>query len=147
MSDSCKRILSPFTGCKKRKAWNNTREKYMPVKRRQNLAETDIGSFYKEEQLEEFFDSKSAFYNVNKSDNHDDSYNESNGQQELPEGFANSCYKIVTPILLQKLINDFAICKHQKHCRLVFSWFFDIPGNLGIVKEKPSRIFIFPLVH
>ena len=114
MSDSCKRILSPFTGCKKRKAWNNTREKYMPVKRRQNLAETDIGSIYKEEQLEEFFDSESAFYNVNKSDNHDDSYNESNGQQELPEGFANSCYKIVTPILLQKLINDFAVCKHQK---------------------------------
>ena len=33
MSD-CDRILSPFTGCKKRKAWNNTREKYMPVKRR-----------------------------------------------------------------------------------------------------------------
>ena len=41
MSDGRKQTLSPFTGCKKWKAWNNTREKYMPVKRRHNLAETD----------------------------------------------------------------------------------------------------------
>ena len=41
MSDGGKRILSPFTGCKKRKAWNKPREKCMPVKRRQNLAEAD----------------------------------------------------------------------------------------------------------
>ena len=47
--------------------------------------------------------------------NDDENYNENNGQQQLPEGFANSCYRIVTPILLQKLINDFAVCKHQKH--------------------------------
>ena len=38
-------ILSPFTGRKKRKAWNKTREKYMPEKRRQNLAEADRGSY------------------------------------------------------------------------------------------------------
>ena len=37
---------------------------------------------------------------------------ENDGQQHLPEGFANSCYKIVSPILLEKLINDFAVCKH-----------------------------------
>ena len=43
------------------------------------------------------------------------SCNENNEHQQLPEGFSNSCYKIVTPILLQKLINDFAVCKHQKH--------------------------------
>ena len=49
MSDGRKKILSPFTGRKNRKAWNKTREKYMPVKRRQNLAETDRGSHYKEE--------------------------------------------------------------------------------------------------
>ena len=30
--------------------------------------------------------------------------NENNEQQQLPEGFANICYKIVLPILLQKLI-------------------------------------------
>ena len=27
-------------------------------------------------------------------------------------GFANTSNKIVSPILLQKLINDFAVCKH-----------------------------------
>ena len=36
MADGWKRILSPFTRRKKSKAWNKTREKYMPVKRRQN---------------------------------------------------------------------------------------------------------------
>ena len=41
----------------------------MPVKRRQNLAETDKGSHYKEKWLEEFLDSKDAFYNGNESDN------------------------------------------------------------------------------
>ena len=40
-------------------------------------------------------------HNVNGSDNDDESYNENNGQQQLPEGFANSFFKIVTPILLQ----------------------------------------------
>ena len=38
--------------------------------------------------------------------------NENDKQQQLAEGFANSCYKIISPILLQKLINDFAVCKH-----------------------------------
>ena len=37
MHDGRKRILSPFTGCKKRKAWNKTREKHVPVKRRQKI--------------------------------------------------------------------------------------------------------------
>ena len=43
MFDSRKLILSPFTGHGKRKAWNKSREKCMPVKRRQNFAETDRG--------------------------------------------------------------------------------------------------------
>ena len=47
MSDDHKLILSPFTGLKKRKAWNKTREKYMPVKRRQ--AETDMELYYNKE--------------------------------------------------------------------------------------------------
>ena len=47
MSDGRKLILSSFTGSKKRKAWNKTREKNMPEERRQNLAETDRGSYYK----------------------------------------------------------------------------------------------------
>ena len=42
MSDGRKLILSSFTGRKTRKTWNKTREKYMPVKRRQT--ETDRGS-------------------------------------------------------------------------------------------------------
>ena len=80
----------------------------MPVKRRQKkLAETDRGSYYKEEWLEEVLDSKCPFYNGNEGDN-----DENNEQQELLEGSANSCYKIISPILLQKLINDFAVCKH-----------------------------------
>ena len=55
------------------------------VKKRQNLAETDR-RHYKEELLEEFLDSKGAFYNRNESDNDDASYNENNEQQQLPEG-------------------------------------------------------------
>ena len=43
MRDRLKRMLSPFTGRKKRKAWSKTREKYLPAKSRQNLAETDRG--------------------------------------------------------------------------------------------------------
>ena len=43
MSGGHKRILSPLASRKKQKAWNNTREKYMPQERRKNLAETDRG--------------------------------------------------------------------------------------------------------
>ena len=74
MPDGRKRILGPFTGRKKRKVWNKTRVKYMPVKRRQNLAETGNRSYYKEEWLEEFLDSKGAFYNGNESDNNNESF-------------------------------------------------------------------------
>ena len=37
---------------------------------------------------------------------------ENNQQQQLSEGFANICYKIASAILLQELINDFAVCKY-----------------------------------
>ena len=70
MPDGRKRILGPFTGHEKQKAWNKTRVKYMPVIRSQNLAETDKGSYYREEWLEEFLDSKHAFYG-NESDNNE----------------------------------------------------------------------------
>ena len=50
MSAGHKRILSPFTGLKKRKAWNNAREKHMPEERRQNLAETARGSYYNQDE-------------------------------------------------------------------------------------------------
>ena len=80
MPDGRKRILSPFTGHKKQKG---------------------RGSYQKEEQLEQFLDGQCAFYNGNESDN-----DENNEQQWLLEGFVNSCYKIVSPILLQKLITN-----------------------------------------
>ena len=50
MSADCKQFLSLCTGPKKWKAWNNTREKYMPAERRQNLAETDSGLYYNQEE-------------------------------------------------------------------------------------------------
>ena len=57
----------------------------MPVERRHNLAETDRGSYCKEERLEEFLDSKGTFYTVNESDDDDESYNNKNNeQQQLP---------------------------------------------------------------
>ena len=69
MPDVRKRILGPFNEHKKRKTLNKARVKYMPGKRRQNLAETYKGSYYKEEWLEEFLDNKGAFYTGNESDN------------------------------------------------------------------------------
>ena len=115
-----------------------TRQEYMPVKRRQNLAKTGKGSFYKEEWLE-FLDSKGAFYNGNESNNDDESYNENNEQQQLPEGFANSCYKRISPILLQKLINEFAVCMHQKYCSGTLLLAEDVSdgfGNLNYTFQK-----------
>ena len=37
---------------------------------------------------------------------------ENNKQQQLSEGFANICVKIVSPLFLQELINSFAVFKH-----------------------------------
>ena len=48
MSDSRKRVLTPFSGCKKWKVWNKARKKYISLKRKQSLAESDRGSYYKE---------------------------------------------------------------------------------------------------
>ena len=55
----------------------------MPEERIQNLAETDRGLYYNQEEwLEEFLDDKSAFYNsieIDDSDNDDENYNENIG--------------------------------------------------------------------
>ena len=52
----------------------------MPKERQQNLAETDRGSYYNQEEwAEEFLDDKVAFYNSSESDdgdNNDENYNE-----------------------------------------------------------------------
>ena len=80
MSGGLELILSPFIGNKKWKAWNKTREKYMPEESGQNLAETDRGWFYNQEEwLEEFLNDKGAFYDGSESDNSesdDDNYTE-----------------------------------------------------------------------
>ena len=71
--------MRSFTGRKKRKSWNNTREKYMLEERRQNLAETDQGLFYNQEEWVEFLDDKGVFYNNSESGdghNHDENCNE-----------------------------------------------------------------------
>ena len=61
MSGGRKRILSPFTGRKKRKVWNKTTGKYMLEENRQNLAGTDRGSYYNQEEwLQEFLNDKVA---------------------------------------------------------------------------------------
>ena len=77
----------------------------MPAERRQNLVETDRRSYYNQEEwLEEFLDDKGAFYNgseTDDTDNDDENCNENNKQQQLSESFANSCYKIVSLILLK----------------------------------------------
>ena len=80
MSGGHKRIPSPFTGGKKRKAWNKTREKYKPKERGQNLAETDWGSYCNQEEwLKTYLDNKGGFYDDSESDNSendDDNYAE-----------------------------------------------------------------------
>ena len=115
MRKGCKLNLSPFTLHKIRKALNKNEEKYMPKERRQNLAEADRGSFYSQaECLEEFLDNKGAFSNGRESDDSDNdnkNYNEKNEQHQSSEGFASTCYKTVSPILSQELINDL-VCKH-----------------------------------
>ena len=49
---------------------------------------------------------------------------ENNEQQQLPD----ACYKIVSTILLQKLINGFAVCKH---CSGTFSLVEDVISSHG----------------
>ena len=98
------------------------------------------GSYYKEEWLKEFLDSKGAFYNDNESDNNDESYSGNSEKQQLPDGFANSCYKIISPILLQKLIKDFAICKHKIGALLLVEDVSHTLGNQNIF-QKGTTLF------
>ena len=60
-------------------------------------------------------------------DNNDESYNENIEQQQLTEGFAINCYKIISPILLQKLVNDLMILNDFKILLLVE----DVSQNFG----------------
>ena len=108
MSDGRKQILSPFIGHKKQKTWNKTEEKCMPVERIQNLAEIDRGSYYNQEEwLEEFLDMIMIMIMIMMIR----VINEFNEQEQLSEGFTNNCCKIVSPVLLKKLIRNFIVCK------------------------------------
>ena len=74
---------------------------------------------------------------------------ENNEQQQLSVGFANNCYKIVSPIFPQELINDFGVCKHCSGTHLLVE---DVPsshgfGNQNYIFQKGAtprtcRIFI-----
>ena len=100
MPDGRKRILGPFTGRKKRKAWNKTRVKYICRQKEDNIQlKQTRDHITKRNCQKKFYTVKVHFYNE---------------QQQLLEDFANSYYKIlkiVSPILLQKLVNGFAVCK------------------------------------
>ena len=89
----------------------------MPVKIRHT--ETDRGSYCNKEDGQKYLDGEGTFFNGNESDdsdNEDENYNKNNEQQQLSQGFANNCDKIVSPVFLQELINDF--------CRLqVLQWY------------------------
>ena len=89
MSGGRKPILSPYTESKKRKTWNKTREKYIPEERKQNLAQTERGSYYNQEEwLEEFLDDKGAFYDASESD---DSENDGKNCAENIEAVIRRC--------------------------------------------------------
>ena len=110
----------------------------MPVKRRPNIAKTDRGSYYIQEWLEEFLDSKGAFSMVMKSDNNE-SYNENNEQQQLPEGFANSCYKSFTN-------SSTFICKHYSGTLLLAEDVSHSFGKTTYLKKEP-HFFQINLEH
>ena len=68
---------------------------------------------------------------------------ENNEQQKLSESFANICYKIVSSILLQDLINDFHACKHCSGTLLLVE---DVTssqdfGNLKYMFQKGATFF------
>ena len=62
-SKICLRVVNKFwvclLGAKNKKL--GRLEKHMPLKRKENLAETDRGSYYKEEWIDKFLDSKGVF--------------------------------------------------------------------------------------
>ena len=64
---------------------------------------------------------------------------ENNKQQQLFEGFANSCCKIISPILLQQLINDIAVSKHARGTLLLAE---DVASTVATALETRTMYFI-----
>ena len=63
-----------------------------------------------------------------------------NEQQQLPESFGNICYKIVSSILLQKLINNFAVCKDCSGILLLVEDNHDF-GNYNYILKIGAKFF------
>ena len=107
MSADRKRILSPFGGRKKRILPNKKQRTVMTKENRQNLVDTNRGSYYNQEEwLEEFLEDKIIFYNDSDSDSEIyDNESSSDGddeQEDVLESFNNNSLKIVSTLLLQK---------------------------------------------
>ena len=66
--------------------------------------------------MEQFLEDKGIFYNDSNSNSETyDNESSSDGddeQEEVYESFNNNSLKIVSPLLLQELTKDFAVCKH-----------------------------------
>ena len=89
----------------------------MTKEKRQNLTDMERGSYYNQEEwLKEFLEDKGIFYNDDDSESETyDNESSSDGDDEkekVCESLNNNRLKIVPPLLLQELINDFAVCKH-----------------------------------
>ena len=77
-----------------------------------------------------------------------------NEQQQLFEGFSNSCYKIVSPILLRGLIHEVAVYKHFSGALLLVedvlvatlletrTTYFKIKLHFLIDQPRTCRIFL-----
>ena len=133
MSADRKRLLSPFGGRKKRIPPTKKQRTVMTKENRQNLANTDRGSYYNQEEwLEEFLELKGIFYNDSDSDSETyDNESSSDGddeQEEVCESFNNNSLKIVSLLLLQELNNDVAVCKHYGGKLLLFEDMVSIHG-------------------
>ena len=66
---------------------------------------------------------------------------ENNEQHQLSEVCANCCCKIVSPILVQKLINDFVVCKNCSGTLVEYVTSWDGFGNQNYIFRKGVTLF------
>ena len=95
MSADRMRVLSPFSGRKKRIPPNKKQRTVMAKENRQNLVDPDWGSHYNQDEwLEEFLEGKGIFYNDSDSDSetydNESSSDSDDEQEEVCESFNNN---------------------------------------------------------
>ena len=95
MSADRMRVLSPFSGRKKRIPPNKKQRTVMAKENRQNLVNPDWGSHYNQDEwLEEFLEGKGIFYNDSDSDSetydNESSSDSDDEQEEVCESFNNN---------------------------------------------------------